>query len=42
MVVEVWSLGARDRYLTFISMGVALLLVSFMYTRFREAIRQYL
>jgi uncharacterized membrane protein len=42
MVVDVWSLGARDRYLTFISMGTALLLVSFLYTRFREAIRQYL
>lgn len=41
-VVDVWSLGARDRYLTFISMGTALLLVSFLYTRFREAIRQYL
>ena len=41
-VVDVWSLSARDRYLTFISMGSALLLVSFLYTRFREAIRQYL
>jgi predicted membrane protein DUF2339 len=42
VVIDVWSLGERDRYLTFISMGVALLLVSFLYSRFREAIRQYL
>jgi uncharacterized membrane protein len=42
VVIDVWSLNARDRYLTFISMGTALLIVSFLYTRFREAIRQFL
>lgn len=40
--VDVWGLEARDRYLTFIVLGASLLLVSFLYSRFREAIRQYL
>jgi len=42
LLVDVWRLNARDRYLTFIVLGVALLLVSFLYSRHREAIRQYL
>jgi hypothetical protein len=42
MVVDVWRLSPRDRYLTFITMGSALLLVSFLYSRYREAIRRYL
>jgi hypothetical protein len=42
IVVDVWELNPRDRYLTFICMGSALLLVSFLYSRYREAIRQYL
>ena len=42
LVVDVWRLGAQDRYLTLIVLGAALLLVSFLYTRHREAIRQYL
>jgi uncharacterized membrane protein len=42
IVVDVWELNPRDRYLTFISMGSALLLVSFLYSRYREAIRRYL
>ena len=42
LLVDVWGLNPRDRYLTFIVLGVALLLVSFLYTRNREAIRQYL
>ena len=42
VVLDVWGLHPRDRYLTFIVLGVALLGVSFLYTRFREAIRQYL
>ena len=32
----------RDRYLTFITLGSALLLVSFLYSRYREAIWRYL
>ena len=42
LVQDVWRLNPRDRYLTFIVMGGALLLVSFLYTRNREALRQYL
>lgn len=42
VVVDVWRLNPRDRYLTFIVLGAALLLVSFLYTRNREAIRQYI
>jgi uncharacterized membrane protein len=42
VVIDVWDLNSRDRYLTFICMGSALLLVSFLYSRYREAIRRYL
>lgn len=42
VVVDVWDLNPRDRYITFICMGCALLLVSFLYSRYREAIRRYL
>jgi len=42
VVVDVWELSPRDRYLTFITLGSALLLVSFLYTRYREAIWRYL
>jgi len=42
VVLDVWNLHPRDRYLTFILLGTALLGVSFLYTRYREAIRQYL
>lgn len=40
--VDVWGLTPRDRYLTFIVLGVALLSVSFLYTRYREVLRAYL
>lgn len=42
IVVDVWRLNPSDRYLTFIVLGTALLLVSFLYTRKREVLRQYL
>jgi hypothetical protein len=42
VVVDVWELSSTDRYLTFIVMGSALLLVSFLYSRYRDALRQYL
>lgn len=42
LLVDVWRLDPRDRYLTFMVLGAALLLVSFLYTRNREALRQYL
>jgi len=40
--VDVWGLYGFDRYITFIIMGCALLLVSFLYTRYRDTIKQYL
>lgn len=42
IAMDVWGLNALDRYLTLIVLGVALLLVSFLYTRNRETLRQYL
>jgi len=42
LVHDVWGLHPRDRYLTFIVLGAALLGVSFLYTRYREAIRRFL
>ncbi len=42
LVVDIWGLSASDRYITLIVLGLALLLVSFLYSRHREAIRQYL
>jgi hypothetical protein len=42
VVIDVWELSPRDRYLTFITLGSALLLVSFLYSRYREAIWRYL
>ena len=42
LIVDVWGLNPRDRYLTLMVLGGALLLVSFLYTKNREVIRQYL
>ena len=42
LVIDAWRLAPRDRYLTFIVLGLALLGVSFLYSRYREAIRQFL
>jgi uncharacterized membrane protein len=42
LAIDVWRLDPRDRYLTFIVLGAALLLVSFLYTHNREKLRQYL
>ena len=42
LVIDVWRMQGTDRYLTLIVMGSALLLVSFLYSRHREALRQYL
>jgi hypothetical protein len=39
---DAWGLAPRDRYITFIILGMALLLVSFLYSKYREAIRQFL
>jgi hypothetical protein len=42
VLVDVWELHGTDRYLTLIGLGMALLLVSALYTRYREAIHRYL
>jgi hypothetical protein len=42
LVQDVWRLNPRDKYLTFFVMGVALMLVSFLWTRYRERIREFL
>lgn len=41
-VLDFWGLQVRDRYITLIVVGIALTFVSFLYTRYRDAIRQYL
>ncbi len=42
LVDDVWRLNQRDKYLTFMVLGVALILVSYLWTRYQERIRQYL
>jgi hypothetical protein len=41
-LVDFWSLSMTDRYITLIVLGVALLSVSFLYTRFSKVIRKFL
>ena len=40
--LDFWGLQVRDRYITLIVVGIALTFVSFLYTRYRDTIRQYL
>jgi len=42
MAMDAWGLQPRDRYITFIIVGAALLSVSFLYSKYRETIRQFL
>lgn len=42
VALDVWRQERSDRFITFIILGVALLLVSYLYTRYSEAIRRYL
>ena len=42
VVVDVWNLSSGYKSLTFVCMGVALLLVSFLSAHYRDAIRRYL
>lgn len=42
LVRDAWGLQPRDRYITFIILGISLLLVSFLYSKYRDAIRQFL
>jgi hypothetical protein len=42
VLIDMWRLGPRDRYITLIMVGAAILLASFLYTRYSEKIRQLL
>jgi len=42
LAIDAWGLAPRDRYVTFIILGAALLLASFLYSKYRDAIRQFL
>lgn len=42
VLLDVWRQDKSDRFTTFIILGIALLLVSFLYTRYSETIRRYL
>jgi uncharacterized membrane protein len=42
LLIDMWKLAPTDRYVTLIVMGAALLLVSFLYTRYREAVLRLL
>jgi hypothetical protein len=42
LALDFWGLQTRDRWITLISLGAALMFVSFLYTRYRDTIRQYL
>lgn len=42
VVIDIWNAAPMDRYITLIVMGAALLLVSFLYSRYRETILELL
>jgi uncharacterized membrane protein len=42
LLMDVWKLSPSDRYTTLIVLGLALLAVSFLYTRFAATIRKFL
>ncbi|MGD0735916.1 MAG: DUF2339 domain-containing protein [Terracidiphilus sp.] len=42
LLIDVWRLSPTDRYTTLIVLGLALLAVSFLYTRFSAVIRKFL
>jgi hypothetical protein len=42
LLMDLWQLSLPDRYTTLIVLGLALLAVSFLYTRFGAVIRRYL
>jgi hypothetical protein len=42
LVVDVWAVQTAERYLLLIGVGIALLLVSFLYSRFGERLKEYL
>jgi hypothetical protein len=42
LVIDVWSFSQRDKWLTFIVLGSALILVSYLYNRYSDTIRKFL
>jgi Predicted membrane protein (DUF2339) len=42
MVLDIWRLQRRDQYITLIIVGASLVVVSYLFTRYRETIRQLL
>ena len=42
LLVDVWNMNTGDRTISMTVLGAVLLLVSFLYNRYREAIRKYL
>lgn len=42
LAVDIWALDPLGRIAAFLGLGLALLLVSFLYARYREVIRRYL
>jgi uncharacterized membrane protein len=42
VLVDVWGLNPLGRIISFMALGAALLLVSYLYTRNRESWRKYL
>ena len=42
VVRDAWQLNQRDRYITFIALGAALILVSTLYSKYRETVRKLL
>jgi hypothetical protein len=42
LALDIWQLNGRDRYLTLMVLGAALILVSILYSKFRETVRRLL
>lgn len=42
VLVDVWTLDPLGRIFSFLALGAALLLVSYLYARYREFLRKYL
>jgi hypothetical protein len=40
--IDFWEMGSSDRYLTLIVLGAVLLAISFLYSKYREKLRQLL
>jgi len=42
LAMDAWGLAPRDRYITFVILGAALILVNFLYIKYSDAIRKFL